>query len=45
MIEINKSNQEVSSLEDYSIFHQDEIKQIPEDSITRFDRNKKIKHA
>ena len=45
MIEINKSNHEVSSLEDYSIFNQDEIKQIPEDSITRFDKNKKIKHA
>ena len=45
MIEINKSNKEVSSLEDYSIFNQDEVKYIPEDSITRFDKNRKIKHA
>tara|TARA_X000001036_G_C20580650_1_gene766613 strand:+ start:126 stop:1217 length:1092 start_codon:yes stop_codon:yes gene_type:complete len=45
MIKINKSDKDISALEDYSIFNQAKIKTSSENSITRFDKNKKRQHA
>ena len=40
MININKSDKQVSALEDYSLVYEEEISKKNEDSITRFDRKK-----
>ena len=45
MIEINKSGKEVSALEDFSTHKEEDKKLMSEDSITRFDKNKKRKYA
>ena len=45
MFDINKSDKEVSSLEDYSIINSEETTKASEDSITRFDRKKTKKYA
>ena len=45
MIDINKSDKEVSSLEDYTLINSEETTKVSEDSITRFDRKKRKKHG
>ncbi len=45
MIDINKSDKEVSSLEDYTLISSEETIKASEDSITRFDRKKRKKYA
>jgi len=45
MIDINKSDKEVSSLEDYTLINSEETTKVSEDSITRFDRKKRKKHV
>ena len=45
MININKSEKQVSALEDYSLVYEEEISKKNEDSITRFDRKKMKKNA
>ena len=45
MIDINKSDKEVSSLEDYTLINSEETTKVSEDSITRFDRKKRKKYA
>ena len=45
MININKSDKQVSALEDYSLVYEEEISKKNEDSITRFDRKKMKKNA
>ena len=45
MIDINKSDKDVSSLEDYTLANLDENTKVSEDSITRFDLKKRKKYA
>ena len=45
MIAINKSDKEVSALEDYTIINSEEKSKLLEDSITRFDRKKRKKNV
>ena len=45
MIAINKSDKEVSALEDYTIINSEEQSKLLEDSITRFDRKKRKKNV
>jgi len=45
MIDINKSDKEVSSLEDYTLVNSEENTKVSEDSITRFDLKKRKKYA
>ena len=45
MIDINKSDKEVSSLEDYTLVNLEENTKVSEDSITRFDLKKRKKYA
>ena len=45
MIDINKTDKEVSSLEDYILINSEENTKTSEDSITRFDRKKRKKYA
>ena len=40
MININKSDKQVSALEDYSLVYEEDTSKKNEDSITRFDRKK-----
>ena len=45
MIDINKSNKQVSALEDFTIIHSEGSSILLEDSISRFDRNKRKKNV
>ena len=45
MININKSDKQVSALEDYSLVYEEDTSKKNEDSITRFDRKKMKKNA
>ena len=45
MIDINKSDKEVSSLEDYTLVNSEETTKVSEDSITRFDLKKRKKYV
>ena len=45
MIAINKSDKEVSALEDYTIINSEEKSRLLEDSINRFDRKKRKKNV
>jgi len=45
MIDINKSNKEVSALEDFTIIRSEGTSILLEDSISRFDRNKRRKNV